>query len=181
MVEFRIGPETARLSMRQMTAGDAEAALALNGDPEVMRYTHEPLWESLDQTRNFIESYPDFDTVGYGRWGCFLKESGQMIGFCGLKFLQDYDEVDVGYRFLPAFWGRGLATEAASATLRFGFETIGLRRIIGMVVPQNLPSIRVLEKSGLEFEAEFLEDGLRIWRYAITADRFRVGEERRST
>ncbi|QEF97401.1 anhydro-N-acetylmuramic acid kinase [Stieleria maiorica] len=164
---YRTGPRTARLSMRAMTVDDAESFLALNGNLQVMRYTHEPLTESLDQAKESLRCYPDFDDVGFGRWGCYLNETGQMIGFCGLKRLPELEEVDVGFRFLPEFWGRGLATEAARASVKFGFERIGLQRIIGLVLPDNHASIRVLEKSGLRFEDEFYEQGLRVLRYGI--------------
>ena len=153
--------------MRAMTAEDASDVFALNSNPAVMRYTHEPLMKSVEEAKLALESYPDFETVGFGRWGCFLKETGQMIGFCGLKYLADYEEVDVGYRLLPEFWGRGLATEASRACVQFGFERIGLERIKGLVVPEHRASIRVLEKSGLTFENEFWEQDLRVLRYSI--------------
>ncbi len=98
---YRTGPPTVRLSMRAMTVNDADAFLALCGNPQVMRYTHEPLTESLDQARESLRCYPDFDDVGFGRWGCYLNETGQMIGFCGLKRLPDLAEVDVGFRSRP--------------------------------------------------------------------------------
>ena len=170
MKVYRNGPETARLMMRAMTPADAEAFLALNGDPVVMHWTHEPLMISLEEARDALESYPDFDTVGYGRWGCILKESKQLIGFCGLKYLSDLNEIDVGYRFLPKYWGRGLATEACGACVNFGFDVMQIDRIIGLVLPQNEASIRVLEKSGLVLEDEMIFDGLRALRYGIHRD-----------
>lgn len=143
--------------MRKMTADDAAGFYALNSNPRVMRFTGEPLLESVEAGRRALESYPDFESVGFGRWGCFLRSSGELIGFCGLKYLADHGEVDIGYRFRPEFWGRGLASEATSASVQFGFEHIGLRRIVGHVLPENAASIRVLEKCGLTFEGEFWE------------------------
>lgn len=162
----RVGPETARLTLRAMTVDDAEAFYRLNGDPVVMRYTHEPLLRSIEEARAAIAAYPDFDAVGFGRWGCYLKETGRMIGFCGLKRLDGLDEVDLGFRFMPEFWGRGLATEAASASLQFGFNVLKLNRVIGLVLPENAASARVLEKVGMAREAEITYDGLRVLRYA---------------
>lgn len=170
MPDHRTGPTTPRLFHRALTPDDAAAFFALNGNPEVMRLTGEPPLTSVEQARAAIESYPDWDTVGYGRWGCVLRETGALIGFCGLKWLDDLEEVDVGYRFLPEFWGRGLATEACAASVAFGFEVLGLQRLIGLVLPENAGSIRVLEKVGMRREETFDYDGLTAVRYAIERD-----------
>jgi RimJ/RimL family protein N-acetyltransferase len=79
MQQYRTGPETARLRHRAFTVEDAEALFALNGNPEVMRYTGEPLLTFLDAARRAIEFYPDFETVGYGRWACVLKETQELL------------------------------------------------------------------------------------------------------
>lgn len=167
MEQYRTGPETVRLRHRAFTVDDVEAFFALNGNPEVMRWTGEPPLTSLEAAREAIVSYPDFDTRGYGRWACVLKETGAVIGFCGLKYLPDLDAVDVGYRFLPRFWGRGLATEACTASLNFGFNTLKLPEIIGLVLPDNVASIRVLEKAGMKSDGEILYDGIPVLRYVI--------------
>lgn len=172
MKDFRTGPVTERLVHRAMTVEDAAALHALNSDPEVMRYTGEPPMGSVEEARRAIAEYPDFETVGFGRWGCVLKDTGAMIGFCGLKHLPDLDEVDIGFRFLPEYWGRGLGTEAARATLAFGFATIGLERIIGLVMPENGASVRVLEKIGMNEDGELDYDGVRAVRYHITRGTF---------
>lgn len=163
----RTGPETTRLAHRALTVDDAEALFAINSHPEVMRFTGEPPCPSLDAARNAIRQYPDFETVGYGRWGCVLKDTDSVIGFCGLKYLPELDEVDVGYRFLPEYWGRGLATEACTASLEFGLRTIGLRRIIALVLPENAASIRVLEKSGMRRDGTKRYDGRTVLQYSI--------------
>lgn len=165
MKSYRIGPETARLEHRALTADDAEAFFSLNSDPEVMRFTGEPPIASLEAAREAIANYPDFDTVGYGRWGCILKESQTLIGFCGLKYLPELDETDVGYRFLPQYWGRGLATEACRASVNFGLSTIHLKRIIALVLPENVASIRVLEKVGMQSDGQLLYEGEHALRY----------------
>ena len=167
MNDHRVGPVTKRLTLRALTVEDAEAFYSLNGDPEVMRLTGEPPLESLDEARAALASYPDFDRVGYGRWGCVHHEDQRVIGFCGLKYLDDLDAVDVGYRFLPEYWGRGLATEACLASVTFGFEVLKLDRIIGIVLPDNAASIRVLEKVGMRSEGEFTYDGYAALRYSI--------------
>lgn len=169
MKRYPTGPETARLIQQAMTIDDASAFFALNSHPLVMRYTGEPSLKSEDEARQAISRYPDFETVGYGRWGCILKETKALIGFCGLKYLPELDEVDLGFRFLPEYWGRGLATEAGRACIAFGFDVLGLERIIGLVLADNAASIRVLEKVGMRLDGEILYDEHRALRYTIEA------------
>jgi ribosomal-protein-alanine N-acetyltransferase len=164
---YRVGPVTRRLEHRAFTLEDSEAFFALNSHPEVMRLTGEPPLEHLDDARAAIASYPDFDQVGYGRWACVLKDSQTVIGFCGLKHLPEFDEVDVGYRFLPQYWGQGFATEACSASVAFGFDVLKLQRIVGFVLPDNSASIRVLEKVGMLRDGEVIYDGQKALRFAI--------------
>ena len=168
MNTYRIGPQTERLEHRAMTVDDSEAFFALNSHPDVMRLTGEPLLQSLDEAREAIVNYPDFDTVGYGRWGCVLKETRSMIGFCGLKYLPEIDAVDVGFRFLPEYWGKGLATEACAACITFGFDVLKLQSIVGLVLPENRASIRVLEKAGMRRDGSITFEGLAALRYEIS-------------
>jgi RimJ/RimL family protein N-acetyltransferase len=166
--QYNVGPETDRLIHRAMTVDDAAAFYALNSHPDVMRYTGEPPIETVEAARDAIAAYPDFEKYGYGRWACVLKETGAIIGFCGLKYLDDLDKVDVGFRFLPEYWGKGLATEAARASIAFGFNVLMLDQIIGLVLPENGASIRVLEKLGMRSEGEIEYDGVVALRYVIT-------------
>jgi ribosomal-protein-alanine N-acetyltransferase len=164
---FLRGPDTARLSLMAFEPPDAAAFYALNSSVKVMQYTGEPLMESVEAAEEAIRTYRDFDEVGYGRWACHFKRESRIIGFCGLKYLHERDEVDLGYRFLPEYWGQGLATEACLATLEFGFGTIGLSRIIALVLPENTASIRVAEKCGMQFEDEVAYEGQRVLLYAV--------------
>jgi len=170
--QYREGPETERLLHRAIEPGDAPQFFRLNSDPDVMRLTGDTPLRSVAEARQAILDYRDFDDVGYGRWACILKSSQEIIGFCGLKCLPEFDEVDVGYRFFPEFWGRGLATEACVASLRFGFESLLLNRIIGLVVPENRASIRVMQKSGMVFDGQVETEGILAIRYSITRNRF---------
>ncbi len=168
MNDHRIGPTTERLEHRALTVDDAGAFFALNSHPDVMRFTGEPRLQSLEEAREAIVGYPDFDTVGYGRWGCVLKENRSIIGFCGLKYLPELDAVDVGFRFLPQYWGRGLATEACAASITFGFDILKLQRIIGLVLAENVASIRVLEKVGMRRDGNITYEGQTVLRYEIS-------------
>ena len=144
--------ETERLLLREFVEDDAEALFHLNSDPEVLRFVPDatpPV--DLEQARQVLldGSIAGYRKYGFGRWACILKSTGEQIGFAGLKYLKEFDEVEVGFRLMRAHWGRGLATEAARASVQFGFTDLGLKRIIGLVMPENGASVRVLEKAGL--------------------------------
>jgi RimJ/RimL family protein N-acetyltransferase len=94
----------------------------------------------------------------YGRWAVHTKAENEFIGWCGLKSRPERKEIDLGYRFIRSSWGKGFATEAAYASLRYGFDKLQLDRIIGRAMPQNLASIRVLEKCGMQFLTDEIVD-----------------------
>ena len=98
-------------------------------------------------------------------------------GFCGLVHLDDTSEIEVGYRFAKRFWGMGLATEAAKASLEYGFETLGIDRIVAVVHPDNLASQRVVDKLGLRYirDAHFYNSNLRY--YAITRAQYKLNDQ----
>ena len=145
--------ETDRLLLREFVEDDAESFFKLNTDPEVMRFVPDKPLLNVEQARQTLIDHPiaDYRRYGFGRGACILKSTGEQIGFAGLKYLDELGEVDVAYRLLPAHWGQGLATEVALASVRYGFAALGLKRIIGLVMPKNIASVRVLEKTGLRY------------------------------
>jgi RimJ/RimL family protein N-acetyltransferase len=157
--------QTERLLLREFVVDDAEAFQAFNGDPVVMRYTGEPPSRNVEQLRQQIRDYPDYRRNGYGRWAVVLKQEDRVVGFNGLKYLPELDEVDLGYRFHRDYWGRGIATESGLAVVAHGFADLGLRRIIGLVMDGNDRSIRVLEKLGMSRDGsvEFCGDVVQRW------------------
>jgi RimJ/RimL family protein N-acetyltransferase len=165
--------ETDRLLLREFDEADAGPFYLLGSDPAILRYTGDPGGglASVAQALEVLCSRPlaDYRKHGFGRWACVLPASGEVIGFAGLKYLDDLAEVDLGYRFLPVYWGRGLATEASRAVLEYGFTHLGLRRVIGLVEPENVASVRVLEKLGLAFEEMVQYGDHQLARYAIQA------------
>ena len=167
MEMYREGPETTRLLHQAMKVEDAEDVFAFNSDPLVMQYTGESPWESLELTRQRLRDYPDFTRHGFGRWGCRLKSTGRVIGFSGFKFLPELEEVELGYRFLPEYWGQGLATESARACVAFGLKTIGLPYIVGLVLPENVASMRVLQKAGMHDTGLIESEGDIVHRFLI--------------
>ncbi|MGJ7917167.1 GNAT family N-acetyltransferase [Massilia sp. LXY-6] len=163
--------ETERLILRRFTLDDAEAWLPLVSLPDIIRYTGDTPARSVDEAREVLRTRPlrDYAVHGYGRMAVIEKASARLVGFSGLKYLDDLREVDIGYRFLPDCWGKGYATESAFALMERGRREHGFTRIVGMAHPDNAASIHVLEKLGLRFERLLAPeaDGVRLRLYAL--------------
>ena len=145
--------ETDRLLLREFTLDDAAVYFRLCTDPEITRYIGKFGMATLDDARASLLERPiaDYRKHGYGRLACVLKSTGLVIGFAGLKYLDELRDVDIGYRFVPEYWGMGLATEAGRPLIDYGFNQLKLPRILGLVDPENAASVRVLQKLGLSF------------------------------
>lgn len=142
--------ETERLRFREFSFDDAEHLYQLNLDPDVIKYTGDPPFESKETARLFIYNYKEYKLNGFGRWAIDLKSDGRFIGWAGLKVNEDND-IDLGYRLLKSDWGKGYATEAAKACLKYGFEKLGHDEIIARVIPENVASVKVIEKLGMAY------------------------------
>ncbi|WP_353119830.1 GNAT family N-acetyltransferase [Myroides odoratus] len=151
--------ETPRLFLRELQPTDAQSFYALNANPNVIRYTGNAAFATVEEAKEFLENYSDYQLNGYGRWAVILKDSGQFIGWCGLKYNGDTQQTDIGFRFFEEEWGKGYATESAEACLRIGFDQLGLACIIGRAMKANIASIRVLEKLGLTYEQDIVLEG----------------------
>jgi len=162
--------ETDRLLLREFVEEDAEAFFKLNSDPQVLRFVPDKPLLNVEQAQQLLVDHPiaDYRKYGFGRGACILKSTGEQIGFAGLKYLEELGEVDVAYRLLPSHWGLGFATEAALASVRFGFANLGLKRIIGLAMPENIASVRVLEKTGLHYVETVTLWGSQFSKYLIT-------------
>lgn len=141
--------ETARLILRPFTREDVREAFGWFGDPVVMRYTPSGPDRDVPDTAARIATYQRHQTErGFSKWIIADHNSGRPIGDAGLLFIPEYDWVDFGYRLARPYWGRGLATEAASAWVETAFGELKLSRLVSIVHPENRASIRVLEKLG---------------------------------
>lgn len=160
--------ETERLLLRNFTEDDASLIYELNIDLDVMRYTHVIL-RDLDHAKDILENtiLPQYALYNYGRWAVHLKPGLEFIGWSGLKYRSQLNEVDLGYRFKKSAWGKGYATEAAFASIRFGFEKIGLGRIVGRAEFDNVTSWKVLEKCGMTYIGRGEVDGFPVKIYEI--------------
>jgi RimJ/RimL family protein N-acetyltransferase len=146
--------ETARLSLRPLARGDFENLCRLYADPDVMRYIGKGVRSAEETEQGLQRMMGHWSRLGYGMWAVHEKATGAFVGRCGLHPLADTGEIELGYTFHRAFWGRGLATEASAAALRFGFETHALPRIVAIARPANVASWRVMEKLGMTFERQ---------------------------
>jgi len=155
--------DTPRIILRQFTLEDVQAVYELNSNLEVQKYTGDELVTSTERAEEIITqtSFGDYKKHGYGRWAVVHKQDNKVIGFAGLKYLPEMNETDIGYRFLPAYWGKGIATEVSIPIINYGFEKLDLKRIIGIAMQENIASWKVLEKLGLEYYKtdEYLGDG----------------------
>src|SRR4051812_13468836 len=147
--------ETARLRMRPFTLGDLDGLWRIARDPEVMRHIGDGLPFTRDETlanlKRIVEVY---ERRGYGRWALEKKDGGGLIGYCGLGYGIEEVGVEVVYLLAREEWGKGIATEAASASLRYGFETLGFDSIAALTRPNNWRSRRVMERLGMRFERD---------------------------
>jgi RimJ/RimL family protein N-acetyltransferase len=145
--------ETERLILRELVPADAEDMLWLHSNHQVQKYTGENLITTLEDIYGKIkEKTNDYKKHGYGRWATILKNGNQFVGWAGLAYLHEFNEIDLGYRFLPEYWGAGIATEASRAILTYGFDKLQLKRIIAIAMKENKASIRVMEKVGMQFD-----------------------------
>jgi RimJ/RimL family protein N-acetyltransferase len=146
--------ETERLALRHLTEDDAPFMLELLNEPSFLRFIGDRKVRTVDDARAYILKGPAemYERHGHGLYLASLKEEGTPIGMCGLNRREGLEDVDIGFAFRPAFWGRGYAFEAASAVFAYGRSALGLRRIVAITVPDNQSSIRLLEKIGLTFE-----------------------------
>jgi RimJ/RimL family protein N-acetyltransferase len=163
--------ETGRLSLRQFRAGDLAAHRAAVDDDPAVTWAHVrlPLADSL---RRWADRLDGWARDGLGMWIAAERPSGRVIGHCGLQRLEGGDEVELGYYLGRAAWGKGYATEAARACLRFGFVDRDLPRIVAVARPDNHASRRVLEKIGMRHERDGHFYGFDAALYGIDRDRF---------
>lgn len=145
--------ETSRLRIRFLEPGDAEFILRLVNEPSFLANIGDRGIRSVEQAGRYLEEGPlnSYARHGHGLYLVESRESGESMGMCGLLRRDQFQDIDLGYALLPEFWARGYAHEAAAAVLHFGHTTIGAPRILGLVRPDNVPSIRVLEKLGFTF------------------------------
>ncbi len=143
--------ETDRLILRPFADQDFEAIFAIRSNAEMMKYIKSP--ENRGQTEHWINYVSrHWQTESYGLGSVIFKDTNTVIGWCGIWELVETREPELGWAIAEEFWNKGLASEAASAYLDYGFHTLNYSRIVAVARPENLASLRVMEKIGMKFE-----------------------------
>jgi RimJ/RimL family protein N-acetyltransferase len=146
--------ETARLTLRRLEFDDAPFLVGLLNQPSFLANIGDRGVRDVDDAHRYLREGPMalYEKFGFGLWHVARRADGAAIGICGLLRRDILPDVDLGYAFVPEYWGQGYAFEAAQATLQHALRKFGLTRVIGVVSPGNHRSIRVLEKLGMSFE-----------------------------
>ncbi|XLS30372.1 GNAT family N-acetyltransferase [Flavobacteriaceae bacterium M23B6Z8] len=152
--------ETKRFFLRELQMSDAEGMFALDSDPEVHTYLGNNPIQTLEEAKKIIISIQkQYDDFGIGRWAIIDKKTHDFVGWTGLKYEQKLREVfnyyDLGYRLRKEYWGKGIATETAEASLAYGFEQLHLSKICAGADKNNKASNRILTKLGLQKKGTF--------------------------
>src|SRR4030043_1381825 len=159
--------QTQQLTLRPLISADAVALHRIYQSEGILRYFPNSVPRILEKVQQSIEGHGEhWEKHGYGNWGILLKGEGEIIGWAGLQYLPELDGTEVGFLLDRPFWGRGYATEAALASLRFGFDNFSLDHIIALVHPDNLPSRRVIGKCGMRFIDHLTLWGVELLRYS---------------
>ncbi|TCP28865.1 RimJ/RimL family protein N-acetyltransferase [Scopulibacillus darangshiensis] len=146
--------ETDRLILRWLSPDDAAFILELLNDPSWLRFIGDKGVRTLEDARNYILTGPMemYSRLGFGLYLTELKEEKTPIGICGLIKRDSLEDVDIGFAFLSGFQSKGYGYEAASATMAYGIDQLGLKRIVAITSKDNQHSSSLLEKIGMTFE-----------------------------
>jgi RimJ/RimL family protein N-acetyltransferase len=146
--------ETERLFLRGLDVGDAEFILTLLNEPSFLRYIGDKKVRTTEDAANYILNGPvaSYERNGFGLCLVELKETHTPIGICGLLKREELLDPDIGFAFLPDFWNKGLAFEAAAAVMKDARERLKLERILAITNQDNEASIKLLQKLGLQIE-----------------------------
>lgn len=160
--------ETERLQLRKITTNDAQDFFELDSNPNVHKYLGKTPVNTIEESEEAIAAIlGQYERYNLGRSAVILKDSGEFIGWSGLKYettVRDYAYYDIGYRFKEQFWGKGYAKESAIASLKYGFENLGLPKICGGAEVDNIASNKILKGIGLQYVETFdFEDEPHHW------------------
>jgi [ribosomal protein S5]-alanine N-acetyltransferase len=146
--------ETERLILRKFTIDDASFMLKLLNTPSWLRFIGDRNVHSVEEAKQFLLNgyLKSYETHGFGFYVTVEKATQNPIGMCGLVKRNTLEDVDIGFAFMPDFVGKGYGFEAASATLKYAENVLKLEKVIAIVDPENVVSIALIRKIGLQFE-----------------------------
>jgi len=153
--------ESERLILREVEQADAPFMLELVNDPDWIRFIGDRKVHDLESAGEFIRTRFEkpYRENGIGLWLMVEKTTGMSIGICGLVDRPGLDDIDLGYALLPQYRGQGFASEAAKVCLQYGYERLGLSRIVAITAPQNTSSCGMLERLGFVYESRMILPG----------------------
>jgi [ribosomal protein S5]-alanine N-acetyltransferase len=157
-------------TMRPIQVSDLDVLAAIWADPEVTRFLpSQGVPISRENTEKALQSFvAHWQQREYGIWAIVENTSSfEMVGYCGLRYLSELDEVEVLYGLAKEYWGRGIATQAAKTSVFYGFNVANLDKVIAMAIPDNQASRRVIEKAGLHYEKQVHMFNLDVLYYSI--------------
>jgi RimJ/RimL family protein N-acetyltransferase len=160
--------KTERLNLRPFRLQDAEPLRQILSVPGVLEHFPSSDPPDLERVKKLVQKQIDhWREHDYGWWAVEPIEEGELIGWSGLQYLPETDEIEIGYLLSKPYWGEGLATESAIAGLDYGFRTLEIQEIVGIVHPENIASQRVLQKIGLEYQEEAEYFGMACYKYLM--------------
>lgn len=165
---------TLRFELREFQEGDVGKLHAILQNAEVLRYFPSSNPPTLQQVQKLVGTQQThWDEHGFGWWALADANSDELIGWCGLNFLPETDEVELKYLLAEDYWGRGIATEASLLSLKNGLAETEIEEIVGIVHPENIASQRVLEKVGMSFVNKARYFGMDCLRYTLKREDFK--------
>jgi ribosomal-protein-alanine N-acetyltransferase len=165
--------ETPRVIMREFDDNDAQSLHRILSEPGVLRYFPSSKPPPMERIEKLIQNHKrHWEENGFGWWAAVDRGDDELIGWCGLGLLDETGEIEIKYLLKRSHWGRGIATEAAGASIEYAFREAQLETIIGLTHPDNVASQRVLERIGLNFRNREEYFGMTCFRYTITKEQF---------
>ena len=146
--------ETERLALRRANLGDAAFILRLLNEPSFLRFIGDRKVRTIADAERYIGErlIASYERNGFGLWIVERRDAPGPIGICGLVKRDTLPDADIGFAFLPEFWGSGYALESAAGVKRYALEVLSLPRLLAITNPDNVASIRIVEKLGLQFD-----------------------------
>ena len=164
---------TEHLTLRPLTLNDLDAMFRVFSERDMLKYFPNPNPPTVDRVKKMLEAQiQQWDEFGLGSWAVVPHGETGLAGWSGLQYLLETNETEVGYMLSRKFRGKGYSTEGARAGVEFGFKTLGLNQIVGLVHPENIASQRVLLKCGMTFTYQAKYFGMEMFRYQITKEEF---------
>ncbi len=164
--------ETERLILRPFEISDAQALFDMDKNPDVHKYLWQKPITNITEVHAYIEMVQkQYVERGIGRFSTIIKETGELIGWTGIKFVNDHTEngntnfYDYGYRLNEKFWNKGYATEASIAWLKYGFNKMKIDKMNAYTHEQNGASNHVLQKVGMKFMEYYPDNEGVIWKW----------------